>query len=139
MDLNPYLTFPGNCAEAMEFYAEVFGGSIEAMMRVADSPMAAEMPAEAQDKVMHARLRVGARAIMASDALTGEAEAPRGFSVQVGFDDPDKAARVFARLAKGGEATMPFAPTFWAAGFGMCRDRFGIPWMVNCDAAPEGG
>ena len=43
--------------------------------------------------------------------------------------------RIFNSLAEGGTVTMPFGKTFWSAGFGMCVDRFGIPWMVNCEQA----
>ncbi len=138
MDLNPYLTFPGTCAEALEFYAEVFGGQVEAVQTVADSPMAGDMPPEAQSQVMHGRVRIGERLIMASDDLQGTYEAPRGLYIQTAFDDVEKASRVFSRLAKNGQVVMPFGPTFWAAGFGMCRDRYGVPWMVNCDAPAEG-
>ncbi len=138
MDLNPYLTFPGTCAEALNFYAEVFGGQVEAVQTVKDSPIAGDMPPEAQDMVMHSRVRIGERLIMASDDLQGTYEPPRGFSIQTAFDDVEKASRVFSRLAKHGDVVMPFGPTFWAAGFGMCRDRYGVPWMVNCDTPPEG-
>ncbi len=137
MDLNPYLTFPGTCAEALEFYAEVFGGQVEALQTVSDSPIAGEMPPEAQTHVMHGRVRIGERLIMASDDIQGTYEVPRGFSIQTAFDDIEKASRIFSRLAKHGEVVMPFGPTFWAAGFGMCRDRYGVPWMVNCDAPAD--
>ena len=133
MDINPYLTFDGTCAEALDFYAEVFGGQVEVIQRVKESPMATEMPAGAQDAVLHGRVRIGDRLIMASDDLQGRYEAPRGIYIQTAFDDLDKAKRVFSRLAKNGETVMDFAPTFWAHGFGMCRDRYGVPWMINCD------
>ncbi|MDJ0826049.1 MAG: VOC family protein [Rhodobacter sp.] len=138
MDLNPYLTFPGTCEDALNFYAEVFGGQVEMLQKVKDSPMAAEMPAAAQDQVIHGRVRIGERLIMASDHLQGDYTPPAGMQVQTAFDDVEKASRVFSRLAKNGETVMAFGPTFWAAGFGMCRDRYGIPWMVNCDQPPGG-
>ncbi len=138
MDMNPYLTFPGNCEEAMNFYAEVFGGHIEFIQKTKDSPMAGKMGGENEDKVLHARLRVGERMLMASDAMGMPYELPGGISVQISFEDLEKVRRVFQRLAKHGETIMEFAPTFWTTGFGMCRDRYGIPWMVNCDAPPEG-
>ena len=133
MEMNPYLVFPGTCAEAFEFYAEVFGGEVGFVQQVKDSPMAGDMPAEAQDKVMHARVRIGANWLMGSDNVMGGETAISGIHIQTGFDDVEKARRVFKRLAKMGEVEMDFAPTFWAAGFGTCRDRFGVPWMVNCD------
>lgn len=132
MELCPYLQFDGTCAEAMTFYAEVFGGRCEVQL-VKDSAAAVEFPAEVQDQVLHARLDLGDVELMGSDGVGAPYEPVQGMSVMVGFDDFDKSKRIFDRLAKYGEVTMPFAPTFWAAGFGMCRDRFGIPWLVNCD------
>jgi len=137
MDITPHLTFPGNCEEAMAFYAEVFGGHVEFIQKTKDSPMAGKMGEGNEEKVLHARLRLGERTLMASDAMGLPYEPPRGIMVQTSFEDPEKARRVFHRLAKHGETVMEFAPTFWSAGFGMCRDRFGIPWMVNCDAPPQ--
>jgi PhnB protein len=65
------------------------------------------------------------------DRYTG---APHGFSVHCGATDPEEAKRVFSQLAEGGTVEMPIQPTFWAAQFGMLVDRYGIPWMVNCEA-----
>ncbi len=137
MDINPYLTFPGNCEEAMNFYAEVFGGHIEFIQKTKDSEMADKMGEGNEDKILHARLRVGDRILMASDAMGMAYELPRGFSVQTSFEDLERARRVFLRLAKHGEIIMDFAPTFWSSGFGMCRDRYGVPWMVNCESPAD--
>ena len=54
-----------------------------------------------------------------------------GFSVSIHLDDESEGKRMFEALAEGGTVTLPFEPTFWAKRFGMVRDRFGIPWMVN--------
>jgi PhnB protein len=134
MEMNPYVTFDGNCAEALGYYANVLGGQIVAMQKFGDIPGPSPFGPELADKVMHAQLRLGDRNLMASDkGEPGPYDAPRGFSLQVGFDSLGEAQRAFDQLCEGGEVTMPFAATFWAAGFGMCRDRFGMPWMVNCD------
>ena len=137
MNMSPYLTFPGNCEEAMDFYAEVFGGNIKSIQRTKDSPMAGKMGEENEDKVLHAQLRINDSILMASDAIGMPYESPRGIMVQTAFDDLERARRVFQRLAKNGETIMKFKPTFWSIGFGMCRDRFGVPWIVNCDTPPE--
>lgn len=134
MSLTPYLTFDGTCAEALGFYAEVFGGAAEIVQTVAQSPMADQFPEDSQDKVMHGEMRIGDRVIMGSDSLMGPYEAPAGFSIQVGFTDAERAKRVFDRLARHGEVRMPFAATFFSPGFGMCRDRYGIPWMIVVEA-----
>ncbi len=133
MQMNPYLTFSGNCRAALQTYAELFGGDIIAMQTFGASPMGAEMPDAAKDMVMHAQLKIGDRLIMASDDPKGGTEI-RGFQMQTGFDTLAEARRVFDALAEGGVVTMPFDKTFWAAGFGMLRDRFGVPWMMNCDS-----
>ena len=90
-------------------------------------------PPEWQDKVLHASILLGDTTVFASDAPPGHYEQPKGMSVSIGVNDKAKGERIFNALAEGGSVTMPFAKTFWAEGFGMCVDRFGIPWMVNCE------
>jgi PhnB protein len=133
MRLNPYLTFDGGCEAAFRFYEQALGGRIVAMMTYGDSPTAAQTPPELRGKVMHARLVVGDAVLMGSDAPSGRHEKPQGFSVTLGIDEPEEAERVFAALAADGTVTMPIQETFWARRFGMLVDRFGTPWMVNCE------
>ena len=71
--------------------------------------------------------------LMGGDELPEDYEAPRGFNVTLGIDDPAQAERVFAALAENGTMRMPLQPTFRALRFGMVTDRFGIPWMINCE------
>ena len=133
MHLNPYLLFNGNCAEAFKFYEQTLGGKIEAMMTFNGSPAAEHAPPEWGDKSLHATMVVGDQRLMASDAPPGQYAKPQGISVSISLSDRDKGEHIFNALAEGGTTTMPFAKTFWASGFGMCTDRFGIPWMVNCE------
>ncbi|HZT50734.1 MAG TPA: VOC family protein [Stellaceae bacterium] len=135
MQMTPYLTFAGTCEAAFEFYARCLGGRIVAKMTYAETPMADQMPAESRGKIAHARLVAGDRVLMGSDAPPGRFEETRGMSVMLGIDDPAEAERVFAALADGGTVRMPIQKTFWATRFGMLTDRFGIPWMVNCEQA----
>ncbi|MFL6233497.1 MAG: VOC family protein [Thermoanaerobaculia bacterium] len=131
MQVNPYLFFNGQCEEAFNTYARILGGKIEAMIKHQGSPAEGHVPPEWGDKIMHAMLRVGDGALMASDAPPEHQERPQGFSVSIHFTDVAEAERVFNALAEGGKVNMPFSETFWAVGFGMLVDRFGIPWMVN--------
>jgi PhnB protein len=131
--LNPYLTFNGDCEEAMKFYAQVLGGKIEMMMPHAGTPAEGHVPPEWRSKIMHARLSIGDKVLMASDAPPPHYSKPQGTSVSVAVTEPAEADRIFKALAEGGTMTMPIGETFWALRFGMCTDRFGIPWMVNCD------
>ena len=133
MQVNPYLFFNGNCEEAMTFYAKVLGGKIEAMMKVEEAPADAQAQmADMKGKVMHACIKVGDFQIMASDAPPARFNKPQGFDVSLHIDDFEKAKALFATLSEGGSVNMPFGPTFWARGFGGCVDKFGTPWMVNC-------
>jgi PhnB protein len=134
MQVNAYLTFDGRCEEAFRFYAECLRGTITAMHRHAGSPAEGHVPAEWGEKIMHARLAAGDGVLMGSDAPPGHYQAPQGFSVSLNVADPAEAERVFAALAAGGTVRMPIQPTFWALRFGMLVDRFGTPWMVNCEA-----
>ena len=95
-----------------------------------------QSPPQARDQIIHARLEFGNQAIMGCDAPGERFDTPQGFNVLLTVEEPEEAERVFEALAREGSIGMPFAPTFWAHRFGMCTDRFGIPWMVNCEKAP---
>ena len=131
MKLNPYLAFDGQCREAFEFYAKALGGTIAFMQTIGESPMAANTPPEAHGRVMHVTLHIGEQVLQGADAPPGQFTRPAGFCVATHFEDAADGERVFNALAEGGRVQMPFQPTFWAKGFGMCIDRFGTPWIVN--------
>ncbi len=137
MQLNAYLLFKGNCEEAFKFYEKALGGKIEAMMPHAGTPAEKHVAPEWAQKIMHARLVVGNAVLMGSDVPHGEFDKPQGFSVSIHTDDPAEAERLFHALEKGGNITMPIQATFWAVKFGMLVDRFGIPWMINCQQAAQ--
>lgn len=138
MQINPYLNFNGRCAEAFRAYEQILGGRIEAMMTFGEAPggmeeAAAGWPETWRDWVMHARLAARGQVLMGSDAPPDRYEQPQGVYVSLQVDQPAEAERIFAALAEGGTVQMPLAETFWAERFGMVVDRFGIPWMVNCE------
>ena len=136
MEINTYLTFNGNCAEAFKFYAKCLGGKLD-MMTHAQSPMADKTPAEQRDRIMHAHLSVGDQVLMGADAPPQYFSQPQGFSVSINTKDQAEGERLFKAMSEGGDVKMPFQKTFWASGFGMFVDRFGIPWMVNCQQAAQ--
>jgi PhnB protein len=139
MSFNPYLFFSGNCAEAFRRYQEIFGGDLNVMTN-ADVPEGVEqMPGAQPDHVMHASLKVGDALLMGSDDPTGTGGPKVGSAVAYTAPEADDAKRVFAALADGGETTAPFGATFWSKGFGMCTDRFGVPWMVDTAGEPSAG
>jgi PhnB protein len=132
MQVNPYLTYNGNCEAAFKFYAKVLDGEIEAMMTHEEAPESMPVPADWKKKIMHAKMTIDGETLMASDAPPDHFKPPQGFSVSLTVDDPAEGERRFKALSEGGTVTMPYAKTFWSPGFGMCVDQFGIPWMINC-------
>jgi PhnB protein len=135
MRLNPCLTFNGQCEAAFKFYEQCLGGRIVTMMPHAGSPIEEHVPPEWRSKILHASLIVGDQELMGSDAPPDRYEEPKGFSVSLHVKVPADAERVFHALAEGGTVKMPLQQTFWTVRFGMLVDRFGIPWMVNCEQA----
>ena len=136
MQWNPHLAFDGRCKEAFEFYERCPGGKIVAMIGYGDTPAKEHMPANTGARIMHARLVLGDQVLMGCDA---HPEMPydgiRGCDVAVQVKTPDEAERLFAALSEGGTVQMPIGETFWSARFGMLTDRFGVPWMINCEKA----
>lgn len=133
MQLNSYLFFNGQCEAAFKFYEQCLGGKIDAMLTHAGTPAEGQVPANWRDKIMHARLVVGDKVLMGSDAPPEHFQQPQGFSIALGVDEPAEAERIFNALADNGTVRMPIQQTFWALRFGMLVDRFGIPWMINCE------
>ncbi|WP_374653844.1 VOC family protein [Dongia sp.] len=133
LKLNPYLSFNGEARAAFEFYAKVLRGQIVMMLTNAETPMRDQVPAAAQNRIAHTRLVIGDQMLMASDAPGDMKVETRGTMVSLVVDTVEEAERIYKELGEGGQVTMPMAETFWARRFGMFNDKFGIPWMVNCE------
>jgi PhnB protein len=132
--LNPYLNFNGNAREAMQFYASVFGGDLTITTF-------AELGADGADAdlVMHAMLHTNSGyTIMGADTpSTMEYQPMSGSSVSISGDEADAAALrgYWQKLSADGTVTMPMQKQAWGDEFGMCIDKFGVPWMVDIGAA----
>jgi PhnB protein len=135
MKLNSHLTFNGQCEAAFKFYEQCLGGTIVTMLTHGESPIASQVPSEWRNKVLHASLTVDKQTLMGCDAPPEHYQKPQGFSVALHVKDPQEAERKFHALAEDGTVQMPIQETFWAVRFGMLVDRFGIPWMINCEQA----
>jgi PhnB protein len=131
--LTPHLSFNGECATAFRAYQRLIGGEIGILLTYGESPLAAEVPAAMHGKILHASLRLEAGEITGTDVAPADYRKPQGFSVTLSLADLAKAEMIFHGLADGGEVHMPMQKTFWAAGFGVLVDRFGVPWEINCE------
>lgn len=133
MEMRPYLSFSGQCEAAFKFYEQCLGAHLGEMFRYAGTPLADQAPAGWQDKIMHGSVTIGGQELQGADVAPDRYEAPKGFSLSLQMHSTVDAARIFRELAEGGRIVMPLEKTFWAAGFGMVVDRFGIPWLINCE------
>jgi PhnB protein len=127
--LNPYLSFTDNARQAMEFYASIFGGTLTLSTF---GEYGAEGP-EA-DKIMHGQLHNDDTgfALMGADTPEGMDYQPgTNISVSLSGDDAEELRGYWAKLAEGGTVSVPLEKQMWGDEFGMCVDRFGVPWMVN--------
>ena len=133
MRLNPYLTFDGECEAALKFYERVLGAQVTVKMTYGETPAAEHVPPETHKLIIHSTLTIGDQQLMAADAVPGTYAEPKGVYIAIHINGFGEARRTFDALAEGGKVEMGFEKTFWAAGFGQCVDRFGIPWMINCE------
>jgi PhnB protein len=134
----PYLSFDGNCRQAMQFYADTLGGELIAMMSFADMPPGGDMPPSTSQNIMHACLKLpDGSALYAGDAPEGMPfEGQKGVMLTMSYTTEAQGQRIFKALSQGGTVTMPWSPTFWAKGFGMVTDRFGTSWGINGEEIP---
>jgi len=133
MQVQPYLFFDGRCEEAIEFYRTRLGAEVTMLMRFKDSPEPHQpgmIPPGAENKVMHANLRIGDTAVLASDGRCQGKPSFLGFALSLTAPTDADAERLFAALGDGGQVQMPLAKTFFSSSFGMVADRFGVSWMV---------
>jgi PhnB protein len=138
LSFRPYLAFAGNCRDAFTRYQEIFGGDL-LVLGMSDAPADAGPPpaGASPDLVMHAALTLGDDVLMGADDPSGSFQGDvNGICVNCSLDDPSEVRRVFDALADGGTIQVPVGETFFSPAFGMCVDRFGIPWMVMVEA-PE--
>ena len=136
MQLITYVSFAGNCEEALNFYKEVLDGEILQISYMGDGQM--EVPETLKDKVMHARLQIGENVLYMSDTFDPSAiKQGNNISLSLQIGDTAKLEKLFKKLSESGTVKMPLEDTFWGARFGMFVDKFGIHWMMNCQLKKE--
>ena len=127
MRLDIYVNYRGTCEQAFRFYEQHLGGKITGMVRHGQQPNPA-LPAEWADKVLHARIEIGATVLMGADIPN--AEPMRSAYLALSLDREEDAERMYALLTDGGEIFMKMATTPFANRFAMLRDRFGTSWLL---------
>lgn len=134
MSVDAYLNFNGNCREAVEYYARVFGTEIPKMMSFGEMPPNPEypLPEEAKHLIMHTRLTISGSNVMFSDVFPGMPfVVGNNISLSVVSDNLDEIQSAFNKLKDGGTVGMELQETFWSKSYGSLTDKFGINWQFN--------
>ena len=132
LGVTPYLAFQGNCREAIEFYKSGLNAEVLFMQTVGESPLSQLGPAQ---NIMHCTIKVGTSTIMMCDDPNPDAVGGSGnISLAIGLNDAERAKQIFRNLAQDGSVVMELEKTYWAEAFGMVTDKFGVKWLVNCEA-----
>jgi PhnB protein len=128
--LNPYITFNGNARQAMEYYRDVFGGKLDVNTfgELGGTPDAPEA-----NNIMHGQLETdNGFTLMGADNPPGQEFTPgNNMAVSLSGDDADDLRGYWDKLSQGGTVTVPLEKQMWGDEFGMCLDKFGVPWMIN--------
>jgi len=130
--LIPYLNFAGNCREAINFYKDSLHGDIVSVQTFAEANY--QMDTEQADNILHSEVKVENIQFYASDGMPGfVANGGNMVTLSINLEDVAEEERIFNALSVGGTVTMALNDTFWGARFGMLVDKFGVPWMLNCE------
>jgi PhnB protein len=134
MAINAYINFNGNCREAVEFYAQVFGTEKPQIMTFGDTPPDPEfaLPEEAKNLVMHTYLNICGSKVMFSDTFPGMPYIlGNNISLAIVINDVDELNVLFNRLKVGGTVGMELQETFWSKCYGTLTDKYGTMWQLS--------
>jgi PhnB protein len=135
--INSYLTFGGNCREAMNFYKECLGGELT-LQAIGESPLADKMPPQMKDCILHATLTKGSLVLMGSD-MVSEKGLIKGNSVSMAINcsSDEEIRTVYEKLSAGGNKDHALEETFWGATFGDLTDKYGNHWLLNYEKSKK--
>ena len=135
--INSYLTFNGNCRQAMNFYKDCLGGELF-FQTIGESPLSDKMPEQMKDCILHSTLTNGNLVIMASD-MVGENGLIKGntVSLMLNCSSEEEIRNFYAALSDGGKQTHPLEISFWGALFGDLVDKFGNNWLLHFDSSQQ--
>jgi PhnB protein len=141
MAVDVFLNFNGNCREAVEFYAKVFGTEKPQIMSFGDAPPNPEftLPEEAKNLVMYTSLNIKGSNVMFSDTFPGRPlVAGNNINLTISSKNLEEIKSLFNKMKEGGTVGMDLQETFWSKCYGMVTDKFGIPWQFSYDSGQTG-
>ena len=132
-EIHTYLTFNGNCREAMIFYRDCLGGELT-LQTIGESPMADKMPLNMREHIMHSTLKKDKLILMGSDMCPDSGRTlGNAVSLIIMCTSEEEIRNYYKNLSSGADATNPLEITFWGALFGGVTDKFGNHWLLNYD------
>ncbi|MCW3120228.1 MAG: hypothetical protein JWM28_4310 [Chitinophagaceae bacterium] len=125
-----YLSFNGNCREAMTFYKECMGGELN-LQTVAESPMAGQMPAHLNESILHSTLTSNVAVIMGSDMVREKLVDGNTVQLCINCSSQEEIESLFSNFSSGGKIIDPLKEMFWGGVFGAITDKYGKHWLFN--------
>lgn len=130
MKLIPDLTFNGNCAEAIEYYRDIFKGEIIQVVTYEDAII--ECPEEIYDKIFTAVLVIAKNTLYFSDAIDKTIADKQGkMAIMIEFFNEEEMRGLFENLSKDGNVIENIKETNWGSLYGTVEDKFGFIWNFN--------
>lgn len=128
--INGYITFNGNCREAMAFYRECFGGELT-FETVKGSPMESHWPREVHDNILHATLSNGKLTLLGSDMVEPEGiKTGNNITLALICETEDEIESFFQKLSVEGNIKYPLH-NFYSGKIGGLKDKYGISWFLK--------
>src|SRR5687768_17380523 len=109
--LNPYLTFSGNCREAMNYYKEILGGELQLIV-VGESPIAEQMPPKYKDQILHSSLKTADLELMATDMQPETLNGGNDVHLCLVCKSEAEMRSLFDKLSQGGKVKQAIRPMF---------------------------
>lgn len=129
--IHAYLTFSGNCREAMNFYKDCLGGELK-LQTVGQSPLADKMPAAMKDCILHGTLSRDGFVLMGSDMVSDKGLIKgNSVSMAINCSSGEEISSLYQKLSAGGHKDHALEETFWGASFGDLTDKYGNHWLLN--------
>ena len=131
MQIHSYLTFNGNCREAMSFYQDCLGGDL-VLQTIGDSPLSKKMPKKMKNCILHATLKKETFVLHGSD-IVPHTGLIKGNAVSFALDcsGEEELKRIYSKLSTNSKINHPIQNTFWGALFGGLTDKYGHHWLLN--------
>lgn len=130
--IHAYLTFNGNCREAMKFYQECLGGDLH-LQTIGETELSGKLPVKIKNYILHATLTNNSLLLMASD-MVGDKGLQKGntMALTLACTTDSELKKCYLRLSRGGEQTHPIRKTYWGAWLGSLTDKYGNHWLLHC-------